>query len=213
MNPAPTGPDTANNNAPRLLLLRHGQIKANKQGRWHGSTDSPLTWQGRRQARRTGQHLSANETVHAVYSSPLQRCLNTAHYASEHLQAEVQPVDGLQELSIGEWEGTRFRDLVRQHNFMQRLSDEPDYAAPGGESLNQVARRVAAALRHIEAQHAAGETALVVSHGVSIAIALSVFLQGSPSAWTEYRIRNCSLTELYLSPQPYLVGLNEDYHL
>ena len=46
--------------APRLLLLRHGQITANRVGRWHGSTDSPLTLRGRWQAWRTGRYLSEN---------------------------------------------------------------------------------------------------------------------------------------------------------
>ena len=50
---------------PRLLLLRHGQIKANRQGRWHGSTDSPLTWRGRRQA--------AQHTVQGVAPGQLDR--------------------------------------------------------------------------------------------------------------------------------------------
>ncbi|MFM7119070.1 MAG: phosphoglycerate mutase family protein, partial [Gammaproteobacteria bacterium] len=37
----------------QLLLVRHGQIRANIKGHWHGSTDSPLTWTGHRQARKT----------------------------------------------------------------------------------------------------------------------------------------------------------------
>mgnify|MGYP002214341358 CR=1 FL=1 len=58
--------------APRLLLLRHGQITANRVGRWHGSTDSPLTLRGRWQAWRTGRYLSKNETFAAVYTSLLR---------------------------------------------------------------------------------------------------------------------------------------------
>ena len=40
-----------------LLLLRHGQIKANRQRRWHGSTDSALTLKGRIQAKLTSRAL------------------------------------------------------------------------------------------------------------------------------------------------------------
>ena len=65
--------------APRLLLLRHGQITANRVGRWHGSTDSPLTLRGRWQAWRTGRYLSKNENLAAVYTSPLQRADIPAH--------------------------------------------------------------------------------------------------------------------------------------
>ncbi len=69
----------------RFLLLRHGQIKANRVGRWHGSTDSALTWRGRRQAKRTGKYLSANSQLDAVYASPMQRCQATARPLAEPL--------------------------------------------------------------------------------------------------------------------------------
>lgn len=69
-----------------LLLMRHGRIEANAKGLWHGSTDSPLLPRGKRQARRAGAHL-ANQTTHisAIYTSPLERCRDTAQYAADAL--------------------------------------------------------------------------------------------------------------------------------
>ncbi len=65
--------------ARRLVLLRHGRIAANRDGLWHGSTDSELLPQGQRQARRTARFLVQREPEFAaVYSSPLQRCQDTA---------------------------------------------------------------------------------------------------------------------------------------
>ncbi len=197
----------------RLILLRHGQIRANKSGRWHGSTDSPLTWRGRTQARRTGRHLAATETIDAVYTSPLQRCRTTATLATRHLDLAHTPMEGLQEMAIGEWEDLPFKVLAAEHQLTTRMTEDPDFCAPGGESLNQVAHRMGHALREIDSQHDEGQTVLVVSHGVALAIATAVFLQNKPSAWTDYRFHNCSLSELFISPQPVMLGYNETHHL
>ncbi|MEM1230485.1 MAG: histidine phosphatase family protein [Pseudomonadota bacterium] len=65
--------------ARRLVLLRHGRIAANRDGLWHGSTDSDLLPLGRRQAQRTARFLMQREPeIAAVYASPLQRCQDTA---------------------------------------------------------------------------------------------------------------------------------------
>ena len=63
-----------------------GQIAANKLGRWHGSTDTPLTLRGRWQAYLTGRHLSQKENLAAVYTSPLDRCRHTGALAAPRLR-------------------------------------------------------------------------------------------------------------------------------
>ena len=74
--------------AQALILLRHGLIEANRQGCWHGSTDSPLLPKGRRQAQQTAAHLvRQGELPVAVYSSPLQRCVATAQAVTDALNA------------------------------------------------------------------------------------------------------------------------------
>lgn len=196
-----------------LLLLRHGQIKANKEGRWHGSTDSPLTWSGRRQAKRTGKHLANLPRLDAVYASPLERCQHTAKLASAHQDIDIQTVDGLREMGVGEWENMAFRDLASQHDFVNRCSQDIHYRAPGGESLAEVAHRVSEALQEIDAQHDDSERVLVVSHGVALAVALAVFLHDSPAQWVKYHFNNCSLSELLLSPEPVVRTFNETAHL
>ena len=197
----------------RFLLLRHGLIEANRKRRWHGSTDSPLTWHGRRQARRTGKHLRTREKIDAVYSSPLQRCQQTARLATRGMPLEVQTLDGLAEMHIGEWEDMSFRDLVREHDFINRATLDPSFAPPDGESVEQVAARVLDALHHIDAQHDGEHTVLVVSHGVAFSIALSMFLHNETSRWMEYQVDNCSLTEFRLRPEPTVHAFNQNAHL
>ena len=131
--------------APRLLLLRHGQITANRVGRWHGSTDSPLTLRGRWQAWRTGRYLSKNENLAAVYTSPLQRCRHTGALAAPASIANHKVENGLAEMSIGDWEDERFEDLNRERNLIERLNKDINWAPPKGEGLATVAARMASA--------------------------------------------------------------------
>lgn len=198
----------------RLLLLRHGQIKANRLGRWHGSTDSPLTWRGRLQARRTARYIQATEPpVRAIYSSPLIRCRATADAIARRLGLEVNIHPDLREYCIGEWEDTPFTDLAARYQFIEVATTDHDFAPPGGETLRQVAERIVPALRAIEARHADDERVLVVGHGAAMAVALGTLLHNDPGRWVDYHFANCSLTELVLSSTAYVNFFNSTQHL
>jgi broad specificity phosphatase PhoE len=80
--------------ARRLVLLRHGRIAANRDGHWHGSTDSELLPEGRRQAARAARHLVQREPhFSAVYVSPLQRCQDTAQAFVDRWNRRVAAAD------------------------------------------------------------------------------------------------------------------------
>lgn len=187
--------------APRLLLLRHGQIAANKLGRWHGSTDTPLTVRGRWQAYLTGRHLQRSEHLAAVYTSPLGRCRHTGALAAPTSQPHHEVVDGLAEMSLGDWEDMRFVDLNREHNLIERLNEDIGWAPPKGEALSTVAQRMRRSLEDISAAHTKDETVLIVSHGAAMAIALGELIHNNPTEWGRYHFENCSLTQLRLNAQ------------
>jgi probable phosphoglycerate mutase len=197
----------------QLLLVRHGQIRANTKGHWHGSTDSPLTWTGRRQARKTAHHVHARLPVDAIYASPLTRCRHTADAIGSATGQAVTVHDDLREYAIGDWEGMPYKELQRQHRFIEVSTRDPQFAPPRGESLQTVADRMVPALREIDARHGADERIVIVSHGAAIAVALGALLEGDPARWVHYPIANCSLTELVLSPAPYVNFFNQTHHL
>jgi broad specificity phosphatase PhoE len=197
-----------------LLLLRHGQIHANRKGLWHGSTDAPLTRRGRRQVKATARVVQASHhPLAAIYTSPLIRCLDTAERIAERLGMETIPIDELKEYAIGEWEGLPFSELAETHDFVDRAIEDPDFAPPGGESLNDVANRIVPALERIHDAHADHERVLIVGHGASLAVAVSAILDKDPSRWVDYHLSNCGLTELVLSPTPYVTFFNSTQHL
>ena len=197
-----------------LLLLRHGQIRANVAGRWHGSTDSPLTWRGRRQAKRTARYLRHQAPITAIYTSPLQRCQATAGAVAKVLGLPVEVHEDLREYGIGEWEDLPFRYLHEHHDFMNRARADLNFAPPQGESLRQVSERIVAAIDDLHTRHEdSDDRVLLVGHGAAWAVGLATLLDSTPTRWSDYPLANCSLTELVLFPQPYVNFFNHTLHL
>ncbi len=200
-----------------LLLMRHGTIRANLKKRWHGSTDSPLLWRGRRQAKRLGQHVAKNyPQLDALYVSPLQRCQETAAPISTLLDLKIQTQEDLREWSIGEWEDMPFRELLDEHDFFTRSAKDLAWAAPGGESLGAVSERCVAELKTITERHThprEDTTVAIVSHGAAMQVAIASLLDNNPKRWQSYAIGNCSITELILNPEPYIEGYNLMHYL
>ena len=198
----------------RLILVRHGQIDANLDHRWHGSTDKGLTDQGLEEARRVAAHLARTRPdVAAVYTSPAERARSTAIPIAAALGVPLIVSPGLAEYAIGILENELFADLLAQHRFFEQADADLSWAPPGGESLDAVGTRVVATWRKIAHDHPGSEI-VVVSHGAAIAIGLNVLLQGGPRGWPRYRLRNASLTEIVLDDSSsQLVTLDVVEHL
>jgi broad specificity phosphatase PhoE len=196
----------------RFHLVRHGEIAANLEKVWHGSTDSPLTERGRRQAEAVGRHLAealGGEPV-AVYSSPLQRARDTAAAIAAALGTDVRLDVALGEYDLGEWEGRPYPDLAAD-GFFERVMRDADFAPPGAESPRQVADRIAGALTRFAALHPGGRV-VVVSHGAALNLAVGHLIDGSLTAWNRL-MRNCAVSEIELAPEPRVISFDLCAHL
>jgi broad specificity phosphatase PhoE len=197
----------------RLLLVRHGQIDANIDNRWHGSTDGELTARGLEQARLVAGHLARTRPdVAAVHTSPLKRARDTAAPIAAALRVPVFVTPGLAEYGIGVLEGETFADLAAIHRFFEQSVADVEWAPPGGESLSAVGARVVGAWREIADAHR-GVEVVVVSHGAAIGIGLALLLKDDPRAWSSYKLRNTSVTEVELDPAPRLLAFDLVEHL
>lgn len=150
----------------RVLLIRHGETAWNRDGRYQGRSDPPLTAQGRQQARLLGAELAARG-IGAIVSSPLRRAHQTALDIGHRLGLEVGIDAGLCELSFGAWEGfTQAQVKARWPEALRRWKYAPDAAPPpGGESLGEAAARVGEALDRVAAS-LPGPVAAVTHAGV-----------------------------------------------
>jgi probable phosphoglycerate mutase len=152
-----------------IYLCRHGQTEWNRAHRLQGQMESDLTPLGRAQAGAMGDLLydlvprDADQPWRIV-ASPLRRARDTAGIIGAKLGLPVEFDDRLMELTIGDWEGRLRSELAREHP-QAFASREWFFAAPGGETYDQVMARVS---EWLSEQAAEPERRLiVVSHGIA----------------------------------------------
>jgi broad specificity phosphatase PhoE len=186
-----------------LILLRHGESQLNVLNRqrrvYCGQFETPLTDVGREQARAAGRQLAARSDLRIVraVSSCHERSRETLRLSIEQLAYPVEslpPVEGLNERSLGRFEGLAEDDVFRDH---PQYRDHPDYRrfmncfvqkAPGGENLAEVSIRAWRAVELLLAQHA-GDL-LIVSHYNTIRCVLGRALLLTEEAVLGLRIPN-----------------------
>lgn len=196
-----------------LTLVRHGETSANLTGVWHGSTDTPLTERGQRQAERVAEHLATRHAgeVRALYASPLQRARHTAEAIGRAMALEPRLEPGIAEYDLGSWEEKTYKELIQERELWQNMMRDPDFAPHGGESPRDVVERFRASLLRISAEHP-GERVVLVSHGGAMAMMMAALLRGQLGQWYE-PMHNCAISELVLHPEPELVSFNQHDHL
>jgi broad specificity phosphatase PhoE len=151
----------------RILLLRHAETDWNRERRYQGWRDSPLSATGREQAESAGRLLAASPLA-AVWSSPLARARETAALIAAPHQLPVREADAFKEMGFGDWEGLT-RDEVRERfpEAHRAWAETPHEAAwPGAEPLAVVRARALAGLGALREAHQ-GQTVCLVSHGIT----------------------------------------------
>lgn len=151
-------------NKTRIILVRHGETTWNKEGRYQGQVDTPLSDFGLAQGNKLAEAL-ANIKIDKFYASHLFRAKETARLCATLHKQEVAIDERLQEISHGAWEGLLAEDVAK--TYPQELKDWQNNPAkvlmPGGEDLAIVVDRSMAALEEI-AQNNIGKTVLVAAH-------------------------------------------------
>ena len=147
---------------PTILLARHGESDWNRERRWQGHADRPLTERGREQARALAERLASID-LDRVYASDLQRARDTAAAVAERQGLGVDVVPELREVDVGSWSGlTRADAEVRFPEAFDRWRNG-GHGWEDGETYVQMSERVLKAVRGIAS--AARGPVLVVSHG------------------------------------------------
>jgi probable phosphoglycerate mutase len=154
----------------RLLLIRHAHhdyIGRAIAGRLPGIT---LSERGKREAASLPGRL-ADAGIAAVYSSPLERALETAAPIAARLGLLVEIREALGEIGFGEWTGRTMAELERDPLWRKFNAYRSGTRAPGGETMLETQARVAAELDRIRGAHPDAAVA-VVSHGDVIRAAI-----------------------------------------
>jgi broad specificity phosphatase PhoE len=150
----------------RLILIRHAEVAANREFRYVGRQDDPLTEVGQEQAQQLAQALAV-APIDAIYSSPARRAMQTASPIAHAHQQEVQGESGLRECDFGRWEGLNRTDALAlapdEADAFAAWENDLTLAPPGGESFTAMSERVCRRVAALRQDHH-GQTIVLVTH-------------------------------------------------
>jgi probable phosphoglycerate mutase len=198
----------------RILAIRHGETAWNVDTRIQGQLDIGLNEVGRRQAAQAARHL-ADEDLAAIYSSDLLRAHDTARALAQRADVAVQSDTGLRERRFGVFEGRTFAEIDAEwpELALRWKRREPDFGAPGGETLIEFYERCVATATRLAAAHA-GQTIALVTHGGVLDClyrAATRLALNAPRTWT---VGNTSINRLLWTDDGFtLVGWGDTQHL
>lgn len=175
-----------------LVLLRHGLTNATGRRLTGWQPGFPLSEAGRAQAEAVADRLAVLP-IGAIYSSPLERCRQTASPLARRLRLSVRVRPNLGEVRFGDWTGRSLAQL-RRTKLWRRVQLAPSNVRfPGGESFLEVQERVVAELLRIADAHP-DAVVVVVSHADVIKLALAHFAGMHPDAFQRLAIDPCSVS-------------------
>jgi broad specificity phosphatase PhoE len=181
-----------------LFLIRHGAndaIGRKLVGRLPGVS---LNERGRGQARDLVDRLAPVE-LQAIYSSPLERCLETCAPLSEHLALPVLVREGLTELDFGSWSGATFERLEELRAWKQFNAYRTGSRPPGGETLLEAQERMVRVLEKISEEQGEANVA-VFSHGDPLKAAVAHYLGAPLELIGRFVLAPASISVLSLQP-------------
>lgn len=148
-----------------LHLVRHGQVENPQRIVYGRQRGWRLSERGRKEAEAVASHL-AGRPLACVYTSPLERAMQTASAIAAVCGCDAVPRDDLSEAFLcAPWEGLSWREVrARRARDWARYQFRPIEIDDVPEDLPALAERMASALRAIAAAHPERQVG-VVSHG------------------------------------------------
>ena len=167
-----------------VRILRHGETEYNKEWRFLGQKDLPLSAEGK------GQLFASKDRPERVYVSDLQRTRQTAEII--YPGAEYVAVPELKEMDFGTFEGRTWLEMKDEPEFQAWIASERFDTCPGGEGRRAFSERVCSALTKLVRKEAreGREELTIVAHGGTIMAAMERFCIDLPGEYSEWRLGN-----------------------
>ena len=105
----------------KIYLIRHGETDSNKGHRFQGRINMPLNAKGLEQSEKLAAYMQ-HLPVDKIYCSSMLRACMTAAPLAMSKNMSYQPLDLLQEVSFGAWEGLEYAEISRRFCEAVRLS-------------------------------------------------------------------------------------------
>ena len=147
-----------------LFLVRHGETAWNREGRWQGQHDEPLSEIGRQQAAAIAERLRPIEP-HALHARDLARAWATALAIGETTGLTPLGDPRLREVDVGEWRGLTPAETAARYPAGYARWGEGGTGWRDGETYAAMRVRAVAAVDALLRGRNADSRIVVVTHG------------------------------------------------
>jgi broad specificity phosphatase PhoE len=192
----------------QLTLIRHGVTEWNVSGKFQGHTDIPLSEQGHLQAQALAKHLK-KASVDVIYSSPLQRAIETARIVFPH--RDIVQDSRLKELNFGVFEGHTQHENEGHETYAWWFADTFKRCPPGGESYEDLRKRAVEWMKSLpEDKHC-----IAFTHSGTIQMLLSYIMGVEHPKWRKRMyLRHTGITRvLFKDGEAIIERVNDTRHL
>lgn len=192
--------DTTTNQV-EIVWIRHGKTEGNKEKRYIGRTDQPLSEEGIAGIK---ENLGRYPSVEKVYASPMKRTRQTAELIYPGQAPEL--VDGLREMDMGVFEGKNHAELKNRPSYILWVATRGKISIPGGESMKDFGKRTMDAFTQVlgDMQAEGIKRSAVVAHGGTI---MSIVSQLADDDYYKYMVNNGAGFRLTLDDDGKLLDL------
>ena len=184
-----------------IVLIRHGKTEGNKEKRYIGRTDQPLSEEGIAGIK---ENLGRYPSVEKVYASPMKRTRQTAELIYPGQAPEL--VDGLREMDMGVFEGKNHAELKNRPSYILWVATRGKISIPGGESMKDFGKRTMDAFTQVlgDMQAEGIKRSAFVAHGGTI---MSIVSQLADDDYYKYMVNNGAGFRLTLDDDGKLLDL------
>lgn len=179
----------------KIIFARHGVTEKGREERFEGVSDSPLTDQGKLQAKKIAEFCK-EQNIEKIYSSPVQRVVATAEIVSEILSLPVIYKEELREICYGTFEGKKRSELEKLLVWKSRNNNFFQYIHPGtyegkrGESYQMLYERLVPFFKTLHLEH---KNIVIISHLGIIRCAVKFYENKSDQELRDFRIHNATV--------------------
>lgn len=199
---------------PIILLIRHGENDYVKEHRLPGRKPGiHLNKKGRAQAKSVAEKLS-QAPIKAVYSSPLERTMETAEPIAKAHNLKVIPRGGLIETDVGKWQGKKVKKLSQKKEWFKVQLNPSRFAFPGGERIAEAQHRFVEQIEDLCTQHDQKDMFVCVSHADPIKLVVAYYIGLPLDMFQRLNVSPASINALQIGEfGSQLLALNYDLSL
>jgi probable phosphoglycerate mutase len=196
---------------PTILLIRHGENEYVAKGRLAGRLPGVhLNENGRMQAEAVAKALG-KAPIKAVYSSPMERCMETAQPLADILGKGVVPTEGLLEVDFGDWQDKTLKQLRRRKLWKTVQANPSRMCFPQGEPFANAQHRIVQTLEDLSQEHKPKDLIACFSHSDLIKLAISYYLGQPIDLFQRIMISPASISTMHLGEMgAHIINVNHN---